>query len=84
MDLPPGATPPEGVSETEAAIAASFFRIRGILFRVLGELEKTPKPWPNNVKAARNACLKALTISQEEWNALPQALRTAAVPPPSH
>lgn len=79
MDLRPGAIPPEGVTDSEAALAATIFRIRGTLFRALVELEKTPKPWPNNVKAARNAMLAGLNWSQGEWNAVPASIREAGI-----
>lgn len=82
---PPGHTPgpQDGVTECEVALATTIYRIRGAVFRAIGELEKTKKPWPDNVRKARNALLVAQNYSFQEWKNVPQEIRQAIPKGPS-
>lgn len=79
MELPRGGTSPDEVGDPSmlALIRASFVT-NGIVFRALVELGKTPKPWPQNVKRARNALLALQTHNLEAYRAIPASLREAA------
>jgi len=78
MVLPvPGTPHDSGFWDVE--VARLTYRFRGILFRALGELEKTPKPWPDNIRKSRNALLKVHTGLKEKWDAFPQEIRQQAV-----
>jgi len=82
MVLPRRGIPHDSGFWNSVEAARLTYQLRGVMWRVIVELEKTPKPWPDNVRKARNAALKAQTMTKEYWDAFPQEIRHEAVPPP--
>lgn len=74
---PPGHTPgpQDGVLDVSVALATTIYRARGLVFSALVELEKTPKPWPDNVRKARNKLLVVQNYTFKEWHNVPKEIQ---------
>lgn len=78
MDLPGEANYP---TESEFSVLAQvrfLLEQNGRLFSIANDLSKTPKPWPANVRRARNTALVALGKGIHAYKAIPAYLREAA------
>jgi len=78
MVLKPDGFPAAGGTEPGDAVP-TIFVARGIIFRALVELEKTPKPWPNSVVKARLLVAQAQGILFDSWRTQSAEIRETTI-----